>query len=382
LVGPPLGAFVLLQVLGVAEVVAALFVLMRAPGRRTNQFLSGLLISDGANQFSDGLEFWLRFTEPGRFLDEQAGLTAVEQTTLPLVVLFSLLFIGAALDHPWTRPLRRPIVQIALLLLAALVLAAGLLGINDLLPSKPAVDNLVTAIVLLIVSTFSLVVAFMTFRRAPKGTLARERAAAYTIAFGIRDFTWGLGPSIFFLIGWVNKFQMTPAAVHQVSWYYLVGGILMVAFLVALLYGLLRLQIIDFPKTVRFTISRGAIAAIFFATFFVVSELAATFFVDWTGSRILGILAAGLLLFALTPLQRATDRLAQRAAPPTDLNEEQRLELYREQVALAWQDRTIRAKEREILRNLRERLRLSREAAGRVELEVMEGGVERQAAGL
>lgn len=84
-----------------------------------------------------------------------------------------------------------------------------------------------------------------------------------------------------------------------------------------LAYAVLRGLIAGLDTKVHFAISKGTVAAIFVAVFFLASELAQQFFAQ-RYSALAGIAAAGTLVFALSPLQRAAERLAERAVPLTE----------------------------------------------------------------
>lgn len=81
-----------------------------------------------------------------------------------------------------------------------------------------------------------------------------------------------------------------------------------------------------------------------------------------------------MLLFALAPLQRAAERLSGAvlpdARPLAARSTEERAELYREQVRIAWEDGTLGLKERRMLDAARERLGLAAETAVGLEREV------------
>lgn len=137
-------------------------------------------------------------------------------------------------------------------------------------------------------------------------------------------------------------------------------------------YALLRHNLFDLDVKVRLAIKGSTIAAVFVAVFFTVSEVAQTFFSTELGPYI-GVLATGVLVLCLHPLQNVAERLAQRALPHArpvaQLNEEEKCALYREQLYLAWQDGAIRPKERLMLETLRTRLGLPAETASRLEVE-------------
>ena len=150
-------------------------------------------------------------------------------------------------------------------------------------------------------------------------------------------------------------------------------GIMRLATVAVLVYAVLRHQLLGIDVKVRWTISKSTIAAVFIAVFFIASEGAQQFLGETLGSTYVGIAAAGLLVFVIAPLQRAAERLAERAVPVR----EQGLPvaaggaaLYRAQVALAWTDGRISPNERVMLRGLRKDLGLDAEAADAIEHDV------------
>lgn len=126
-----------------------------------------------------------------------------------------------------------------------------------------------------------------------------------------------------------------PRAARNVAWITLAGGLLgfvhdadlfrsgaigidglaRLATVVVLAVAILRFQALGIHTQLRFGISKSTLAGVFIATFFVASEVAAVFFSQFAQSEVVGILAAGLLVFAIAPLQRFADRLADRAVP-------------------------------------------------------------------
>ena len=116
-----------------------------------------------------------------------------------------------------------------------------------------------------------------------------------------------------------------------------------------LAFGIARGQVAGLDTKLRWSISRGTIAAFFVAAFFVASEVAQQFFGARTGSVYVGIAASGLLVFAIAPLQRAADRLASAAVPTADRAD--REEVYRRAVRLAMRGRALtREEERDLVR--------------------------------
>ena len=94
--------------------------------------------------------------------------------------------------------------------------------------------------------------------------------------------------------------------------YYAPGS---VASALVLAYAVMRGQIEGLDLKVRFALSKSTIAAVFIAVFFIASEAAQQFFGATFQSAYVGIAAAGMLVFAIAPLQRAAERLAEKAVP-------------------------------------------------------------------
>ncbi len=116
---------------------------------------------------------------------------------------------------------------------------------------------------------------------------------------------------------------IAAAAVHVIgpglggSVHTVLGGLWDLAFPLLLAYAILRHQLLGIEVKVRWGISKTTLAGIFIAVFFIVSEAAQEFFGATLGSSYVGILAAGMLVFAIAPLSRFADRVAERAVPVT-----------------------------------------------------------------
>lgn len=79
--------------------------------------------------------------------------------------------------------------------------------------------------------------------------------------------------------------------------------------------AVLRDQIDGINARLRWAVSRTTLGAVFVAAFFIASTLAQSYLQASLGP-VIGIVAAGALVFAFAPLQRAADRLANAAIPP------------------------------------------------------------------
>lgn len=169
-------------------------------------------------------------------------------------------------------------------------------------------------------------------------------------------------------------------AIVPLRWPYLSGtatlltGTWLIVLPALVTLALVRHHLFDAEEQVRWTISRSTIALGFLGAFFVGAEVMQNYLSEaygWIG----GGITAGLLLFALHPLQRMGERLADgvapRSKPVSALSHEERLDLYRSQATLAWSDGSLGRKERFLLDSLRERLDLTHEEGSRLEREAI-----------
>lgn len=148
-----------------------------------------------------------------------------------------------------------------------------------------------------------------------------------------------------------------------------------------LAYAVLQHQLLGLDLRVRWAISRSTLGAIFVAAFFVASALAQRYF-EGTYGPILGLLAAGMLVFALAPLQRLADRIATAAVPlatatvaasalPLDARAER---IYRRAVRAAIDDGTVTRAEEEHLAHIAHELGLTHLDALRIRRDEEAGG--------
>lgn len=109
-------------------------------------------------------------------------------------------------------------------------------------------------------------------------------------------------------------------------------------------YALVRGQLPDIDLRVKWTIRQSTMAAILVAVFFVSAQLAQNFFSTeygwaWGGA------AAGLMLFAIAPLQRVAERVANAAMPGVQDSDQWRshrkAEVYRTAIRYALADRRL-----------------------------------------
>ncbi len=144
-----------------------------------------------------------------------------------------------------------------------------------------------------------------------------------------------------------------------------------------LAWGILRHEFLGIDLRVRWTLSKSTIAALFIAVFFVASEAAQEFFGDTLGSTYVGIAAAGALVFAMAPLQRAAERLAERAVPiPAGLDmpslTSRKEEAYRGALRVALRDRVLTVEDENAIAQLCDEMAVTHRRAREIRLEVEE----------
>jgi peptidoglycan/LPS O-acetylase OafA/YrhL len=157
---------------------------------------------------------------------------------------------------------------------------------------------------------------------------------------------------------------------------------LRIFFAVLVVVALVRHRLFDLDVRIRWTISRGWVAGIFLLVFFTVANVAENA-LDEKFGLLFGGIATGLLFFALNPLERFGQRIADAAVPhkkgPQEMAKDDRLRLYEDQARLVWADGTMGRKERALLDQLRQHLHLDAETAARIEHEAALGHLERAA---
>jgi hypothetical protein len=137
-----------------------------------------------------------------------------------------------------------------------------------------------------------------------------------------------------------------------------------------LAYAILQHQLFDINVKLRFGIKHSTIAAIFIALFVGVQTFVSEFFTDEAG-LIGGAIVTAALVFAITPLQRLGDRVAERAVPNarplSQRTAAERTAFYRALAESAWADGSLTRSERRVLDAARSRLGLDAATAAHIE---------------
>lgn len=344
---------------------------------RQNRRLALLLTVEGAS-LSGGLG-WMYLT------DVPANVWAWQASTVAagLAIPFAYLLFLATLETPLVRPLRHPVVDTVLK--AGLIIAPlgwfldPIFFVEGVIPGiytpwdvayGPGFLLMISAHVA--ASVVGLVASISAWRRTEPGTARRSQARSYALAFGTRDAGFVLN---FPLLALASA-GVGGTALGFASGVVLPGAILFL-FVALLAYGILKTQLFDIDLKIKWTLEKSTVAAIFVAVFFVVSESAQVLFADFAGDELLGVLAAGALVFVLAPLQRVGQRVGEATMPGVEdteaYREQRKREVYRASVEELMADEDITAKERRMLGRLQEELGLGGGEAGRIEADVVEG---------
>lgn len=207
-------------------------------------------------------------------------------------------------------------------------------------PGADAPDQVTRAVAAVAgLSLFVVAAAVVAWSRATRDRRSVRRVLAVLAAFV-------LGRIVMF------AFERTAAAPDRFVAYDVVGD-LAISLMVG--YALLRMRLFDLDLKIKWTLRRGTVAAVFLAVFFVVAQIAQNVLTDSQG-LVVGGVAAGLMLFAIHPLQRAAERVADAALPGVkdtpEFRASRKHEVYRSALRLAFADRALSREEERHLADL------------------------------
>jgi hypothetical protein len=216
--------------------------------------------------------------------------------------------------------------------------------------------------------TYGFIATVLAWHSA-ESAVSKRKNGILAVAFGTRDIVWGG----MFLSGVVQAAMGIPinplASVISVH----IGAIALIIYVLMTAYGIASAQLFDIDLKVKRGFQRGTVAAAYVAIFFVVSESAATILTDQIGT-IVGLVATGLLLFALNPIFSMAVSLSDRAMPDVidsdDYKTFKKLQIYGEAFAEAGDRGEVTSVGRAALNRLRVRLDLSGEDVLAVESEL------------
>jgi len=273
-------------------------------------------------------------------------------------------FLALALKTNLTQPFRNTRVRISL--------AGGAiaLGIVAVLRPAPLIVTLLYATVTLLF-LYALVASLDAWRTAQRG-IDRKRAGMFSLAFGFRDVGWGLSYAIFTWWMWTQPEVQIMTPIGWLGKIVYAGGTLLAVPLIA--YGILRTQLFDIDLRIRWTIKQSTLAAIFMTLIYLISEGADRFLSAELGNYA-GLLAAGIVVFFLAPLQRFAESVASAAMPRTENTPEyaayRKMQVYEAAVSEAVPDGNISPRERALLNRLRDSLGISEADAAALERDLL-----------
>lgn len=280
-------------------------------------------------------------------------------------------FIVNALELPWLAPLRRSAFD-RVLLVGALIAIGALAAWPDaffVITDGAVVERAGWRIVggaLALMFFAGFVLAWLAWRAACCD-LNRQQAGWFAVAFGMRDLVWG---GAYLLVATVGVGSLSAGQLGVLIHAY--AGVILV-YLPLLVYAILKTRLLDIDLRVKLTLSRGTVAAVFLAVFFLVSELAALVLSDWLGS-VVGLVTAAVLIFFIAPLQGLADRLADRAMPNVQATPEylayKKMQVYSAALESVLSDRRISDRERAMLERMRTSLGIDPDDARQLEEDV------------
>ena len=345
----------------------ALYVFIVAPPTRGARFLVAMLVIDGLaviSSFENGIYV-------NHFLVDTLHLTAlpwghIHQASDWALIAVYLPFLGMTLDSPLVTPLKHPIVS-RVALFGGLAIAFFVIFLPE---ETRDLFRVPFYVIICIVLTWGFAAAIHSWYIATSEA-KRERAKAFTLAFGVRDvlwtFTFVLNIALYYNymnLGVEGDFRSWRAIVPFVY------ELAVIIYVPLVAYGVLRLQLFDVDLRIKRTIKRSTIAAAFVATFFIVSEFTESFLSSQLGT-VLGVLGTGALVFFLEPIQRAAERLSNVAMPNTHNTPEyqsyRKFQVYESAVQAALEDGHISNRQRRVLDSMIASMGLDAKVAERLE---------------
>ena len=353
----------------IAEVATALaalalagFVAWAAPRRAAKACLLTFLLIASVNAGVSALAGWTT----NAWLAYHAHLYA--RASIPLLYGSYVLFTAMAVDTPLARPLRSRVgalVWIAVhVALATSFFVAPSLAISAFTrtsagtyETEAGAASALYSVAAIFATLWALAAAWDAWRRAPPGSAARQRAKAFAAAFAI------LNAAILGGITLIPDLDLANLLIYLgalASWSLLVRA-------------MVRERLLDVDLRIQLGVKRTTLVAIFLGAFFVAAEVAQNFLAGEYGYLVGGV-AAGLLLFAIAPLQKVAERVSEAAMPRVrdspEYRDERRREVYRAAVETAMEDGGISEKERTFLATLAQHLGLGAKDALDIERDV------------
>lgn len=356
--------------LGVLFLALSVLVYAVAPRRTINRALSLYLFAMAANVGCGGGLMYL--------VDDYGvsrGFQFVAYAAGAMGIVFYAMFLSRALRSRLVSWMRAPAVLIGFVALVLVVevllfVRSDLFSVRLYQTSYGTWENeggwLADGLFLSfgVMSFIGILAALSTWIRSARGSEERRRARLYTMAFAFQDL-----PIVIYAFWWTNLAD-SPLKVAVGFTVYSA----MFLFPPLLTYALLRGQLFDIDIKLKLTLRRGVVVSAFVVVFLLVSQIVENI-VDARLGYVAGGAATTLLLLALSPLQRAADRLSNAAMPAVQDNEVYRsyrkLEVYREAFEAFALDGQVSDRERSALERLRTKLGLTTGLVSKLENEFL-----------
>jgi hypothetical protein len=343
--------------------------LRAGPGRRLNRLLAWLLFLEGAYTGTNvGLILFVEAESAAKIVSSVGLFT---QVALPLQYL---LFLGEALRTPLTHPFRgrraTAIIAVGTILLTAFAFLRPALFQTEVAPSdlghwNYGYQGFGAWVVQLygLTALFGLIAAIHAFRRSSRGSIARNQAGWFIVAFGLRDAYMGpiagLYPVLRPIPAW-GDFLYNPGI-----------GLVWAIYIPLLAYAILKYQLFSIDLRLRFALRQGSAGALIATVFLVMSEaLESVVAVDGV---VAGVLLAMLVAVLLRPAQTVAERIVVKLMPNVNPNdsylEERRFAIFRAALESAMIDGEISRDERDMLDRLQSELGLDAGLARKLERE-------------
>ena len=336
----------------VATWCCAVVALRTNPRRTLNQKLSLILFLEGL--FAAGAIGLLFFFDDPAIITAMVAVGTAAMVALPFQYLS---FLAVSLHTPLVAPFRSPAARILLdlasIVAAIFVFANPHMFISELYRPGWApwnfqyVDLGQWATQLQgIVYVFGLIAAVTFYIRAPKGSIARNTAKWFAIAFGFRDVVSGISQILYPILRPVpfwGDFVYNPGQALVYCVYFLL-----------LAYAVLRFQLFNIDLKVKFVLQQSTVGALVIGGFIVGSEVLESF-VPVSGT-ILNIVVAVAILIVLRPMQRLALRMTNSLMRSVQNTPEylgvRRLVVYRAALEEVVEDGLVPDKERRSLNHL------------------------------
>ncbi|HUR24812.1 MAG TPA: hypothetical protein VM327_02210 [Candidatus Thermoplasmatota archaeon] len=343
------------------------------PGRLQNRSLSLYLVCLTA-AIGCGTGLMLSNDDPRTALGFQAVAFAGLFAALPIYLVFL-----STLPTPWVAWLRRRWVRAVLLVSPLLIMPLSVLAFDSLVARvAPAPHARIDAaftdlgtrafeLDALVTATLGIVAAIGALRAA-QDKAGRARARWYAIAFVF----WEVCQLVAFVMLEI-AFKSASASPGVFTAAVMIFASSFVVFILLLTYAILHAQLFDIDLKLKFALGKGTLGAAFLAVFFVVSQLVQVLAGAAFGA-VAGAIAAGLLLFALRPLERLAHGVAEKAMPKTQdtplYAQFRKMEVYKAAVESFHLDGRVTSRERDALSRLAAKLGIAATDARAIETDL------------